>query len=280
MEFIKPPPLDESNRDLTLSYYLDEVVEVTWTLDDDEKVVSLVLWQLDPIHRDLFGEMKYVKGTCPMLAVSFYREVKQSTYLAPIEKFVNSTGLNWRVDTEKDLTVSNLFRLDLFEDGKTSPDSKSQRFRILRDDEGKTTASSTGTTSPITTSTSTDTSTDTSTATSTVATTSAAAGTSEVLPPDEEGSLNVDAKIAIGVAVPFGLLILAVAGFLVFWRRRKSRKLQHGSTQLAPSYTDNDKPLPYSVGEQLEGVQPHQYANTEGNRAELPTSVTELPAPR
>ena len=155
------------------------------------------------------------------------------------EKAVGISKFTWIVATTKDLTVSNLFFLSIFEEGKLSSDSNSNFFNITKSDKEETTrttqTSTVDTTATSATISSSTSSTGSSTGTSspaiaaagaTTSTTGTAAATSISLPTPSNSpdGLTVDAKIGIGVAIPCAVVLVALGGYIMFRKRRRQTK--------------------------------------------------------
>ncbi|KAL2131005.1 hypothetical protein VTI74DRAFT_5687 [Chaetomium olivicolor] len=203
MEFINPPSSGINGKNPI--YEMGSVLEVAWTPGPEGKQTSLVLWQLNATTAEFFGEMEYIS-----------------------RKAVDISRFKWIVATAKNLTVSNLFFLSIFEEGKSSADSNSHMFNITKPSDTKTAAA----VAPITT---------TSSATITITTNppsssnaEAAAGTTSTPASSapastntgsEAGGLSIDAKIAIAVTVPCVLILGALAGYLIVKRRRRKRQV-------------------------------------------------------
>ncbi|KAL2268964.1 hypothetical protein VTJ83DRAFT_3810 [Remersonia thermophila] len=244
MEFIIPPkagPVGDLRGIPT--YEVGSFLEVTWTAGKPGKAASVTLWQLDPRTYEWFGSIEYV-----------------------IQNTVDVTSVSWVVGTRKDLSVSNLFMMSVFEAGNTSPDSNSQYFYIVRPGQTPTPAttnrnlrtqtvssssaptqilSATG----ISTSSSTEASSasasskeddDNTTTSTTTSITTSAEPTSTTPPPffpadsarltDESSTndgLSTTARITIGVLVPFGVILGAVVMYLWHLNHRK-RDLEAG----------------------------------------------------
>ncbi|KAL1837761.1 hypothetical protein VTJ49DRAFT_3425 [Mycothermus thermophilus] len=130
MQFINPPkagPVGDLRGIQT--YEVGSFLEVIWTAGEPGKATSITLWQLDPVTTEWFGPLEYVIR----MLITRIHDV-QGPMLTQIikENTVDTTSFSWVVGTRKDLSVSNLFSMSLFEAGQTSPDSNSRYFYIVR----------------------------------------------------------------------------------------------------------------------------------------------------
>ncbi|KAH6856330.1 hypothetical protein B0I37DRAFT_351402 [Chaetomium sp. MPI-CAGE-AT-0009] len=211
MEFINPPPFGAvGDVSKNPTYVIGSVVEVAWTPGGEGKQTSLTLWQLNATTAEFFGPMQYIT-----------------------RKVVDVSTFTWIVATTKDLSVSNMFFLSIFEEGKANADSNSHYFNLTRNsDTGPTAAevttsasSSTGRISP----------TSTSATVPAAETTSDPAATSSALSAESPGGLDSGAKIGIGVAIPCAAILGVIAGYLIFRRRKRAIE-----PPAAPAYHDDN----------------------------------------
>ncbi|KAH7355734.1 hypothetical protein BKA66DRAFT_429698 [Pyrenochaeta sp. MPI-SDFR-AT-0127] len=211
MEFINPPPFEKTGDFSGNPTYAEgSTVNIAWTKGEENKGASLVLYQLNETDGQWFGDMEYLT-----------------------QGAVGVTRYSWLVGTRKDLSVSNLFYLSMFQEGKSVSDSNSRYFNI----EAKNSKEQSKLSSSIPPS-------STSSATSSLSSTtspSASASTSNMPPsfsptseptgapnsdiqssssPQSSNNFPIEAKIGIGVGIPV-LLVLCLAASLLLFRRRK-----------------------------------------------------------
>ncbi|KAI0008823.1 hypothetical protein F4779DRAFT_585397 [Xylariaceae sp. FL0662B] len=216
--FVSPGP-SVSNSDPTTSNAIHPVgsnFHVAWSGTDESQPVSIVLFQYN--GTDLQYPFEYVAKT-----------------------LTNETSYDWTVVTNKDLSYSHLFLLNLFYDGEIRPVAVSETFNIT-----DTSPSSTTTTSSTSSTSSTG---STSSTSSTSAPSATISGASSTAAPDDSssGGLSTGAKIGVGVAVPIVALLGIAAGYLLF--RHRADKQQDAATTLAPAQAPGEqKPVDPILG--------------------------------
>lgn len=205
------------------------------------------------------------------------------TDVASVGKAVDTSDFRWIVATTKDLTASEVFFLTIFEEGNTAGDANSHYFNITQttDDDDPLTTTTISTTTEA--STSTEVSTVSSTAITT--TTEAAAATSSAPVSSDSGGLSSSATIAISVVIPCVVILAAIAGYILFRKRRKQRSvpitnMYHGQADHQGNHYPYD---PYNGaargqwvgGEPLKQDHPAELGASEKG----PTGLFELHAP-
>ncbi|KAK4148850.1 hypothetical protein C8A00DRAFT_47410 [Chaetomidium leptoderma] len=224
MEFISPPPsgepLDYSDNPI---YPVGSVVEVVWTPGNAGKPTSLTLWQLNATTGKTMGNLEYITRK----AVDIYR-------------------FSWIVATSKDLTVSNLFFLSIFEDGAANGDSNTHYFNIntkggaaqpatsemstasdsrtsSSTTSAETTSAETTTATTKTTSAAETTSTDTAAATTTGSSSGSSSSSDIPISNSNPSGLASGATIGLAVAIPCAIILGAIAGYLILRKRRTTQ---------------------------------------------------------
>lgn len=137
------------------------------------------------------------------------------------ESVVDITSYRWLVGTDKDLSVSNLFYLSIFEEGARTSDSNSHYFYLAEKDKDDSGISST---SPKTSTASSATTARTLTPTGPTSATPSPQEPTSSSSAEASGGLQTGGIIGVGVAVPVALILGAVAGWLFFGRRRRQNK--------------------------------------------------------
>ncbi|KAF1961884.1 hypothetical protein CC80DRAFT_401419 [Byssothecium circinans] len=209
MEFINPAPFTEISKFKDNPVYVKgSTVNIAWTGGEENEGASLVLYQLNNTDGIWFGDMEYLTQSAVVV-----------------------TRYTWLVGTRKNLSVSNLFYLSIFEEGKSLSDSNSQYFNIT---EAQSTSSSslspsnspTTTTRPL----------------ASTPTSNASAGpyTSTFPTPQSSSIFPTGAKIGTGVGIPAALLVCLGAGFFLFRRHKQRRNI----AAVAPPYPPNDYQYP------------------------------------
>jgi hypothetical protein len=133
------------------------------------------------------------------------------------ENAVGRSEYSWLVGTQKNLTVSDLFYLSIFQEGESSSDSNSHYFNIRPEDAERRTSSLPSTTVP----TSTSATSSTSTTAPAPASSPPSSGTEARNQPD---GFPTGVKVGLGVGIPIALILCFVAGFLCFRHRRKTQE--------------------------------------------------------
>ncbi|EAQ87802.1 hypothetical protein CHGG_04421 [Chaetomium globosum CBS 148.51] len=257
MEFINPPPFGAvGDVSKNPTYVIGSVVEVSWTPGEEGKQTSLTLWQLNATTGEYFGSMQYIT-----------------------RKVVDVSTFTWIVATTKDLSVSNMFFLSIFEEGKSSADANSHYFNLTANSNIRPTAASEGSTSASSITRTAATSTST---TAPVQTTPNPAATSNAPLSETSSGLDSGAKIGIGVAIPAAAVLGAIAGYFILRRRR--RMVQ---PPVAPAYHD-DNPYngmgggnwePYS--EKRPGLSiPAAYGHSDNPKYYNPAELNVIQEPR
>ncbi|KAK4443394.1 hypothetical protein QBC34DRAFT_417216 [Podospora aff. communis PSN243] len=199
MTFINPAPqvLGEQFSD-NLIYPEGTVVNVAWTQGEAGKPTSLTLWQLNATTGIFFGKAEYIT-----------------------QSSINTSRFSWIVATTKNLSVSNLFYLSIFEEGKSNADSNSKYFNITRAGTDASTTSATSSAAASSSATTPSSPTDSSSTTP-----AAGVGTPTISTPAQAspaGGLSTGAQIGVGlgVSIPCAIALSVVASWFFFARRRK-----------------------------------------------------------
>ncbi|KAI4934106.1 hypothetical protein J4E86_011488 [Alternaria arbusti] len=223
MEFINPPPFGTiGDMSGSPKYEIGDTVNVVWTPGEKGGAVSLCLYQQNETDGMWFGDMEYLT-----------------------QNALDITKYNWLVGTRKNLTLSRLFYLSVFQEGKGPSDSNSHYFWIEEsrvEEAAPTSSSSTSSASasatdqastgaPNTLPTPTPTGSNTPSIESGAPSASFPAGDATGAPSltDQEASSDsfpMGAKIGLGVGIPVALIIGLVVGWLLF-RRHKKREVVH-----------------------------------------------------
>ncbi|CAG5152514.1 uncharacterized protein ALTATR162_LOCUS2800 [Alternaria atra] len=220
MEFINPPPFgtvgDMSNSP---KYEVGDLVNVVWTPGEEGGAVSLCLYQQNETDGVWFGDMEYLT-----------------------QNALDITRYNWLVGTRKNLTLSNLFYLSVFQEGKGPSDSNSHYFYIEKNtveeaappSSSSSVSSSTSRSNEATTPAPTSTPTGTNTSSAETSPVSVSVPTSDAtntpnLSKQENSSdgFPLGAKIGLGVGIPVALILGLVAGWLLFRRHKKRDAVVH-----------------------------------------------------
>lgn len=239
MVFVNPPnsgPVGDFSSNPT--YTLGKNIEVSWSDSPDDAGVSLLMYQLNATTGDYFlpGQYlfrEYIDHSKVGQASEHIQALLYTCHLqGGIENSYNVTTYDWIVAFSTEtmphaFSVSNLFYLSLYQEGKSSSDTNSHYFYIIE-----------AQTSTTTTSSSTSTATSFSTAGASLAPTSANSAMTESTsgattgssgpaatasqPSNSDGTLGTGAKIGLGVGVS-AVLILGVAVGWLLVRRRKAR---------------------------------------------------------
>jgi hypothetical protein len=192
------------------------------------------------------------------------------------DNVLDNNSFRWIVATSKNLTVSNLFFLSIFEEGKTASDANSLPFIIQfgRDgdkesEDGQDSTSTLKKPAILTTSTPTSTPTRMPTGTANSATTDTIA-TDVPLEDRDDTSLSTAGKIAIGTAIPL-VIILTIAGFFL-WKWRRKRRERGSQPATAQGQSSDSKDPEYKMD-----LEPHHWRSytpleehRKWERAELP----------
>ncbi|PSN60501.1 hypothetical protein BS50DRAFT_563610 [Corynespora cassiicola Philippines] len=212
MEFINPPPFGKTGDFSGNPIYAEgSTVNIAWTEGEEKKGASLVLYQLNETDSQWFGDMEYLT-----------------------QGAVGVTRYSWLVGTRKDLSVSNLFYLSIFQEGKGASDSNSRYFNIEAKGVKEQSTSSSLTlpsSSPsaaynvsFTTSLSASASTSNEPPSLSPTRESTSVPSSSIqssASPSSSSSFPMGAKIGIGVGIPVALFLCLGAGFFLSRRRRK-----------------------------------------------------------
>jgi hypothetical protein len=134
------------------------------------------------------------------------------------------------VATTQDLSVSNMFFLSIFEEGKANADANNHYFNLTTKSDTRPTAVSEGSTSASSITR------ITLTSTSTTAPTLNPAETSNAPSSGSSGGLDSSAKIRIGVAIPAAAVLGAIASYLILRRRKRMAE----QPPAAPAYHDEN----------------------------------------
>ncbi|KAF2246690.1 hypothetical protein BU26DRAFT_606894 [Trematosphaeria pertusa] len=206
IDFINPPPFGrEGDFSSNPIYPEGSTITIAWTSDKADKPVSLTLVQLN--------------GTEWMMPMEYI-----------FQSVVNKTDFTWLVGTTKNLTLSNMFYLSIFEEGATTSDSNSHYFNISSKDLSPTISSITATpsipflsTAPV------------STPTEASIPTSAPSNAQTSPPPSPpSGGSSTGAKIGMGIGIPLALALGIGAGFLLFRHRRNRDNIKTRVPDSAP----------------------------------------------
>ncbi|CAN9372358.1 unnamed protein product [Alternaria sp. RS040] len=218
MEFINPPPFgtvgDMSNSP---KYSVGDLVNVVWTPGEEGGAVSLCLYQQNETDGMWFGDMEYLT-----------------------QNALDITKYNWLVGTRKNLTLSNLFYLSVFQEGKGPSDSNSHYFYIESNQVEEAAPSSSSVSSSTTTSSEASTAAATTTPTGSKTPSAETSAPSMSNPPsigtnapnlsnqeNPSDGFPLGAKIGLGVGIPVALIIGLVVGWLLFRRQKKRNARIH-----------------------------------------------------
>jgi hypothetical protein len=205
------------------------------------------------------------------------------------ENAVDIKRYSWLVGTRKNLTVSNLFYLSVFQEGKGPSDSNSHYFYIEDTQVSEATSSSAAPSSTAASSTS---------ASSTTSNASSASPTSSTTPTSNASSVPTStptsgttnatnlpaqaasaegfptaAKIGIGVGIPVALIAGLIAGWLLFRRRKKN---DHATPSYVPDINQIESPTSqYPVADQYKYYNNGSYYGANMNEAP-PKSPVEM----
>lgn len=159
---------------------------------------------------------------------------------------VDVTNFKWLVGTTKDLSVSPMFAIAVWEQGKQVTDSATNLFNITRG--AIEPSSSTSSTSSAESSTSTTATTSTATPLTSptpsenadgVANPTTADPTTPPAAKQSSGGLSTGAAAGLGVGIGLAVLLLAGAGW--FWVRQRAGRRQAVTGAVAPGYAQPDK---------------------------------------
>ncbi|CAI6333580.1 unnamed protein product [Periconia digitata] len=250
--FINPGPSSGKEDDSTKpSYPQGSNLEISWTPPDNtSNGVSIVLYQLNQTTKVYFDDMEYLT-----------------------QGAVGVTRYAWLVGTRKNLKVSNLFYLSIFEEGKANADANSRQFNIEaekdKDQPSSTSNDTPSSTTPITSSKPTNGIDPKPGAPTNAGTTvnsiknSPSSTSSEIPTTNNNDGFPIDAKIGIAASVPIAVIISA--GLIAFLlKRRKDNKRQESVpiTTAAPP---------------IEELQKH-YHNHPGSYHHYASSMSEAPS--
>ncbi|KAG9253815.1 uncharacterized protein F5Z01DRAFT_656778 [Emericellopsis atlantica] len=246
MNFVNPPP-DDGNRDYSdnLVYPLGQEVDVKWTPSEVESPTSVVMWQVNLTTGKWIGDFEHVT-----------------------RRTVNIREWEWFVGTGKDLDVSNVFFLSLYEDEKSVSTANSRYFNITKVEEDFNVT---------TTSTPTPTSMSTST-TVPEPTTSADNNPKKDEIEDADGSsdgLSTAAYVGIAVAIACVFAILAFLFWCWFRRRRNTR-----NPSQQQDYMGNPGDEKWSDSAHTRELGQQCYPAELADKVHGPPKVYELPAAR
>ncbi|KAI4682903.1 hypothetical protein J4E81_009527 [Alternaria sp. BMP 2799] len=266
LKFVNPPPYDSNDgleEDQAL-YKVGDTVDVKWTMEDDSKLVYLVLNQVKLWGLDTADSGEFVMRTKRIRSIA-------------TSATVNATSYSWVVKTNSSLTMSSLFFLNVF--GSDGDSSTSQYFHI------EANSVSEGATSSSLAVTSTSSSIGESTAASTLgsrdhSTSSVESGTSSASTPTSDtanaptssigdvpghpeqpahqhihNDFPLSLKIGLGIGLPATLTLGIIAGWLLF--RRHQREKRRVSRELPHSETGNHADDPRTYGEVYEAPSDH-----------------------
>lgn len=228
IDFINPPPFGrEGDFSSNPIYPEGSTITIAWTSDKADKPVSLTLVQLN--GTEWMMPMEYIfrrSAFSPRLRLRHSNRV----LIYYVESVVNKTDFTWLVGTTKNLTLSNMFYLSIFEEGATTSDSNSHYFNISSKDLSPTISSITATpsipflsTAPV------------STPTEASIPTSAPSNAQTSPPPSPpSGGSSTGAKIGMGIGIPLALALGIGAGFLLFRHRRNRDNIKTRVPDSAP----------------------------------------------
>ncbi|KAK6201921.1 hypothetical protein LQW54_009235 [Pestalotiopsis sp. IQ-011] len=224
--FVSPDP-SVSDNDLSISTTVHPVgskFHIAWDNTILDRYMSVVLWQYNATSKDVIYPFEDVTPS-----------------------IMNETSYDWIVTTDKDLSMSDLFRFQIFYKGDTSPSATSETFRITDDSTSSSSVSS---------ATSSTTSASTADPTTSVgsSTTAATAGPTSASPAASSetgnGGLAIGTKIGLGVAVPVVALLGIAAGYCLFRHRAKKQQqpIQAPSNLITDSAMCQRPPSPLPYG--------------------------------
>lgn len=224
MKFINPPEAGRrGDFSQNPSYPYGSVVALAWTEAADNAATSLTLWQVNQNDGAFLGNMEYIT-----------REWKLMKNLLPTcaeennkGNSISTTTFNWIVATSKDLTVSNIFFMSIFEEGQRVSDGDSQYFNMTRGSgSGAETEIPPQSTSAGPTPSPAEVPATSSIPASNEDERSPSQEVQEPAPDQSDESLDRSAIIGLAVALPCGI-ILSALGAWFFWGRRRRKTLQH-----------------------------------------------------
>ncbi|OBT48160.1 hypothetical protein VE00_01073 [Pseudogymnoascus sp. WSF 3629] len=187
-------------------------------------------------------------------------QLNGTEFLRPFEYFTqNAAGdigsFSWTVQTNKDLSVSNMFYLCLFVEGESASAANSHYFNIT----GTAASAIVQLTSTTQSTSSTETTSSTHTTSSTIADTptptSAAESTStsstDVVSPPPAG-MSVGVKAGIGIGIAAAITSGIIAGWFIFGRRKRKNVELQKNMAMQPGYYQQEK---------FQGQMPYQWGN-------------------
>jgi hypothetical protein len=161
----------------------------------------------------------------------------QSDTCVPSGSVINISDFQWRVGTSKNMTVSNVFMLSMYVEGGTDVMASSHYFNISSKNTEPATTSSSSISSATTSS-------STSASGNVLNSTEPPLGTSSSIVPitttltANSGGLGKGAVIGMGVAIPSAVILGAAAGWYLFGRLGRGRRMP-GPQNHAPDNNSN-----------------------------------------
>ncbi len=230
MIFINPPPIgpldDFSHNPI---YPVGSTVEVQWTRGVPDQGVSLTFFQMNGTHPT--NPLEYIIR----MACLWYPHTSSSSKLTLAENALNATSFLWIVATTKNLSVSNMFILSVFQEGNTVADANSHYFNISQD------STQTGTT-PVSASSTLTTAGSTHSVPVPIASTSISPSAESS---SGSGGLSPGAQAGIGIGILCAVALGVAAGWSLFGRRNRRHDCAHAKSQpraLQAGYYDSGRP--------------------------------------
>ncbi|PVI01353.1 hypothetical protein DM02DRAFT_654611 [Periconia macrospinosa] len=222
--FTNPGPAVKDDTAPKPVYRVGSTIDITWTPPDEaNKGMSVVLYQLNKTTGQFFDDMEYLT-----------------------QNAVGVTKYTWLVGTRKDLTISNMFYLSIFQEGKTSADANSRNFLLEpQNGNGQSTSSSSSSSSSSTPSPTS--SSPTSTSNSSTATNPGAndrtssppqsSTSNQALQSQSSNSIPVGTTIGIAIGAS-GAMALGIGLIFFLYRLRKKRRERRGMTVTVAAPSD------------------------------------------
>ena len=264
MKFLNPPAWsDSAERPVRL---IGSTLDLQWTSSQQGKKLSVVLYQLNATQAVSFsGQFHYTEGPFEYITrkrVLFSHGIAWTATngqrLAGDQ--IGATNFTWIVNTTKDLSVSPLFSIAVWEEQTLDTDSATDVFVI-----SNATAATVSSTATPSSSSSFSTSAASSTVSSTSTSSTDAASTTSSTQPATGASLSTGAAVGVGVGATLAALSLLAGGWY-FGRRCALRRQKDPDTGM-----DEGTPVEYA--------QPNKYRYPSPPPVELGTGIERVEAP-
>ncbi|KAL1861689.1 hypothetical protein Daus18300_008657 [Diaporthe australafricana] len=177
---------------------------------------------------------------------------------------VNATEFQWRVITDKDLALSNVFLLSIYIEGGTVVEASSHYFNISSKSVDSTTTTGSSILSSTTSSSTTSSSVSVDVPTSTESSLSTSTSTDSTTTPSTASSNGVSkgAMIGMGVAIPCAIILGLAVGWFFFGRRR--RRQQNGQNHAPGGDSSRDAMTSPEHSSMYAASQPSQHGQFYG----------------